>query len=149
MYSLVETMREIEILVEVKFKKEGNSLRQIFSIKPQNRKTDIRFVKDNRFFLHRLFENSLYKYVIYRNGCVFVDRLDYPYEVIFSYEITSEEKFDDFFFKLNDTVPDGTGCDYCKHSFIDNMGLYYCAFLNKSLTKPKKTCKFFRQNVIM
>jgi hypothetical protein len=140
------SIKNIEVLVSVKYYRRGNKVFQHFCFEQEKNK---KYILEPRFILQKKLEEKIKEFA-YDKG-VFLNRRDEKDKIVLEFELDEIPDLPNgFFFKVVDFTPSTFTCIYCLHSIErDNKGkeeLCLCAFQsNKIINKEVKNCKFFKQ----
>jgi len=138
-------IKEIEALVEVSYLINGN-ITQKFNITTQ-RKTDLKFFFDSRYTIYNRMIKKIEEHTLsIDKGFTFISLNNTTESFILTYrgDLIDIKELQPFKFIISDVVPSNPGCDYCVYKNM-NHEFIYCGFIDKVLTKTKKTCRFFKQ----
>jgi hypothetical protein len=133
----IKIAKQIDFYVNIKYKKDGDKLHQIFEFNVTNKKY-LAYAYDSRYLLKRKID-KLIKDEFVENFIERIDEKEYI-EVIYETEKTKRPKI----VNLNFYLPPFNGCKYCEK--CEKQGNFlYCIEKNKHYDLAGiKNCKVFK-----
>jgi len=140
------TIEFLEVLFTSEVEIKENFIYQKFLYDKKN----ARYLTEPFYILYDKLEAKLRQMSFYENGLEFIKRENDRGEIVLVYEILDKRvisKIDKTrkIFKLVDFVPPNPGCAFCKYKKSLNDDFFYCEAKEKTMSKEKKTCKYFKQ----
>lgn len=136
----------LEILLQVRFFKQGNKIYQHFIVVNNKQK---KYLLNSRYTLSRKFEDIIEENALSLNNdnYIFSSRIDEDDRIVLEFDIIDNNKKDElktFFANIAGVIPTTDCCDECAYFKTDGDS-FFCEKKEKQLNRRVKNCKFFKQ----